>query len=436
MARKGCKKTKTGCLTCKIRKIKCDETKPSCRCCNDTGRKCDGYTVQASLESKIRSDLGRHGSNSASERRALQYFYEYAAPRLSGPRRPVFWTHFVMQLSESEPIVKHSLLAISHLYEAREIQSTPSIRPSLALQYYNASIKGLKAVEDQSLVLVVCILFTCIELLLSNNETAIQHCNHGLAILENYNNDNPWILEHLLPIFRRLSVLPLLIGKPLADSAFAPVLRPVVPTRFESIEDAQSMLDDIFKQLMLLRHWKQKGTHFDVVKERSCIDSLLHQCKELIQNLDIDSTSQADCASAGPQALMQMRFQLCQVCFDMVFPEDQADSNEKNIHDFRKMITQASAFNKLRTIRVPRFVFELAFSPILSFIVMECKCLELRLAALRLIRVLGAERESLFESHNLYTLGRQRIQTEHGVILDIADCPQDFILDSDLYSLI
>ncbi|RBA19172.1 hypothetical protein FPRO05_10101 [Fusarium proliferatum] len=36
-------KVKTGCATCRIRKIKCDEAKPFCEKCFKTGRKCDGY---------------------------------------------------------------------------------------------------------------------------------------------------------------------------------------------------------------------------------------------------------------------------------------------------------------------------------------------------------------------------------------------------------
>ncbi|KAF1991182.1 hypothetical protein K402DRAFT_400649 [Aulographum hederae CBS 113979] len=47
VARKGnieCKtKVKTGCATCRIRKIKCDENKPFCQKCVKTGRTCDGY---------------------------------------------------------------------------------------------------------------------------------------------------------------------------------------------------------------------------------------------------------------------------------------------------------------------------------------------------------------------------------------------------------
>lgn len=41
--RKSHPKTRTGCLTCKIRRKKCGEEKPACLRCTSTGRKCDGY---------------------------------------------------------------------------------------------------------------------------------------------------------------------------------------------------------------------------------------------------------------------------------------------------------------------------------------------------------------------------------------------------------
>ncbi|KAG4442856.1 hypothetical protein IFR05_001652 [Cadophora sp. M221] len=39
----------TGCLECKLRKIKCDESKPTCGQCNRTGRECSGSTLQRSV---------------------------------------------------------------------------------------------------------------------------------------------------------------------------------------------------------------------------------------------------------------------------------------------------------------------------------------------------------------------------------------------------
>ncbi|KAJ5373600.1 hypothetical protein N7517_005606 [Penicillium concentricum] len=41
--RKWAPKLKSGCMTCKVRRVKCDEEKPHCRRCISTGRKCDGY---------------------------------------------------------------------------------------------------------------------------------------------------------------------------------------------------------------------------------------------------------------------------------------------------------------------------------------------------------------------------------------------------------
>ncbi|KAK3385315.1 hypothetical protein B0H63DRAFT_181546 [Podospora didyma] len=38
-------KVKTGCQTCKTRKVKCDEGRPACVRCVSTGRACDGYGI-------------------------------------------------------------------------------------------------------------------------------------------------------------------------------------------------------------------------------------------------------------------------------------------------------------------------------------------------------------------------------------------------------
>ncbi|KXL49376.1 MAG: hypothetical protein FE78DRAFT_67750 [Acidomyces sp. 'richmondensis'] len=40
----GVKRVKTGCITCRIRRVKCDEKKPACFRCVATGRHCDGYS--------------------------------------------------------------------------------------------------------------------------------------------------------------------------------------------------------------------------------------------------------------------------------------------------------------------------------------------------------------------------------------------------------
>ncbi|ATZ57742.1 hypothetical protein BCIN_15g02830 [Botrytis cinerea B05.10] len=40
-------KTRTGCWTCRKRRVKCDEKKPDCSRCEASGFKCDGYSVES-----------------------------------------------------------------------------------------------------------------------------------------------------------------------------------------------------------------------------------------------------------------------------------------------------------------------------------------------------------------------------------------------------
>ncbi|KAF5486550.1 Aspercryptin biosynthesis cluster-specific transcription regulator atnN [Colletotrichum fructicola] len=118
MARKGSRKVRTGCLTCKIRKIKCDEGKPFCNRCTSTGRKCDGYAVEPAsvLRWQRPQTLQIDSSTSGEEARALQYYCEHVAPFIAGPTDPYFWTHLAVQFINREPAVKHSVIAIGLLH--------------------------------------------------------------------------------------------------------------------------------------------------------------------------------------------------------------------------------------------------------------------------------------------------------------------------------
>ncbi|KAH7144697.1 hypothetical protein DER46DRAFT_639667 [Fusarium sp. MPI-SDFR-AT-0072] len=181
----------------RIRRVKCDEKKPACHRCTSTGRKCDGYALMQKI---INPQDVAHGRmilprvatiNSQAllpdeERRALGYFHSVISPRLSSARDGYLWTHLVMQLSESEAVVKHTILSISSLFESSEGKSVAPYTERFALQHYTQAIQRLKTIHSEPLVLLVCILFICVEYLLANNKIALQHCQHGLAIMEKY----------------------------------------------------------------------------------------------------------------------------------------------------------------------------------------------------------------------------------------------------------
>ncbi|KAI3330220.1 hypothetical protein F4824DRAFT_344984 [Ustulina deusta] len=62
--------------------------------------------------------------------------------------------------------------------------------------------------ENESLVLLVCILSVCIEFLRGNRAAATEHSQHGISIPKRVEETFPWAKKHLFPIFRRLGVLP------------------------------------------------------------------------------------------------------------------------------------------------------------------------------------------------------------------------------------
>jgi hypothetical protein len=71
-----------------------------------------------------------------------------------------------MQFSHFEPTMRHAVLSISSLYEefARGSRITRQVCGSnFAVNHYNAAIKHVKPASDEQMILVVCVLFICIE---------------------------------------------------------------------------------------------------------------------------------------------------------------------------------------------------------------------------------------------------------------------------------
>jgi hypothetical protein len=116
--RLGSRKTRTGCVTCKARRVKCDEGKPFCQRCVSAGRQCDGYpdamprtkglTNAVSLVTPLR--LKQH------ELQTLDYFVSVTAPQLSSSLDSSFWSHQLLQLCHAEPFVLEAVLSISTLH--------------------------------------------------------------------------------------------------------------------------------------------------------------------------------------------------------------------------------------------------------------------------------------------------------------------------------
>ncbi|KAJ5810885.1 hypothetical protein N7447_010401, partial [Penicillium robsamsonii] len=84
--RKWAPKLKSGCMTCKVRRVKCDEEKPHCRRCMSTGRKCDGYAHPPFVVEVLKSC---HNNDSRGQRLVK---YDMIGP---GSSSPLFESHLL-----------------------------------------------------------------------------------------------------------------------------------------------------------------------------------------------------------------------------------------------------------------------------------------------------------------------------------------------------
>ncbi|WPG99616.1 Hypothetical protein R9X50_00243400 [Acrodontium crateriforme] len=224
-------KTRTGCRTCRQRHIKCDEERPACRRCTISGRVCDGYEMSlAMLQGGAKNPatlLPKHGSPtglseistpaavpsspfdlSAIERQAYEYFKWQTAHQLPGSSWAPSWEKLALQVGEREHAVMHAMIAVGAMHQwssaAFEMRNNPSLasiqsRPvntcqhEFAISQYNKSMEymqtHIKAIarggpdSNVEIVLLVCLLFVCFEILQDSESSAVLHLRTGLRIL-------------------------------------------------------------------------------------------------------------------------------------------------------------------------------------------------------------------------------------------------------------
>ncbi|PSS03747.1 hypothetical protein BD289DRAFT_358524, partial [Coniella lustricola] len=273
--RKGSKKVRTGCVTCKVRKVKCDENKPFCLRCTKTWRKCDGYLDPRLLAGRrLKRDNNMHGYNlepllefsAPEEKRAFYFFQNVTAPCISGELDSVFWRVIVLQISQAEPAVRHAVLAVSSLHEGlaggtiahSENGTIAHATQSFALQQYNKAIARLLDQMNSPLSsplasLLTCILFVCIEYMQGKDRESLIHLEQGRQLLTSLGQqltgaELECIVRHVVPLYTRLSLTSFLFGGspvPIPDSL---KVHKDVPDVFDTFDNMRHSIHEFMEQ--------------------------------------------------------------------------------------------------------------------------------------------------------------------------------------------
>ncbi|VUC23526.1 unnamed protein product [Clonostachys rosea] len=237
---KGRTKVKTGCVTCRIRKVKCDEKKPSCQKCTSTGRKCDGYESPFRVHVQNNQLTNNVYARGIKLRAGLQTIC--SAPTALGPEdisllcryfstKTIFNVPLdcneeakqVLQASLTDIPIRHAVMSLKALRE--ELESSGDKSPSsigrrtpscdYGLQQYSVALSGLasklssSSASELKTALLCCQVFISIEQVRGNFAAMALHIVRGLGIMREYRARPSFtITNELLPAHR--SQLPFL----------------------------------------------------------------------------------------------------------------------------------------------------------------------------------------------------------------------------------
>lgn len=88
-----------------------------------------------------------------------------------------------MQFSHLQPMVRHAVLAIGSLYQDIHKCGHIGRQSTFAVDHYNEALKRTASLDNEQLILLLCVLFICIEYLQGNIDAALQHTRYGIVIL-------------------------------------------------------------------------------------------------------------------------------------------------------------------------------------------------------------------------------------------------------------
>lgn len=427
----------------RIRKIKCDEAKPHCLRCTSTRRNCDGYPPEAyrvySWDELLSSSaIIPTPSNGRSNRegRALDFFLHVAAPSLSNYPDKEFWTRLVPMACQQEPAVRHAAIAISSIYEQLRngrLDALDYPGGQFALDHYNQALSHLASKPNSEFtMLFLCILFVCIEILQKNAPAAIEHCRHGISILNNATM-TPWVREKLTPMFVRLSIFPFFFGRTITTFPSLSDLVTGATAPYTTFEDGLFALDllqaqsvrfirssDAYRQGIMYRLDYPENLH----KEQSDILAALSQWL-----LDFSIFREAypptshDAKATYLETLMKGLVSKIWVGSALDKTEMGYDSQ---LASFKTVVDAAEEIILLLSPVQPlysksKFTFGMGYMPLLYLVVIKCRNLNIRRKALRAMISLSTCQENLWDLSVISATGRRVIELEHSISLEAFD---------------
>ncbi|KAL7923346.1 hypothetical protein ACQKWADRAFT_60865 [Trichoderma austrokoningii] len=477
-AKSGNRKVKTGCQTCKKRRVKCDEKKPACQRCVSTGRVCDGYGVwgggnaygssnkapslpNSSLShyQKIPAPLSvismsqKHRIAGQPASIGFEYFRRYTSTKLPGLFESGFWDSLVLQASDQEPAVLHAVAALGAAHKNDE---------HISLVEYNKAIQHLRqslCSSDRDTIrvcLITCLLFVCIELLRGGFKAGYVHLSTGLRMLHEIQRrdgitaNNEVILrsraqsveDTLVEVFSRLNLQTALFGHVSMYLLYGGETDQVprtyyIPPAFSSMTEAKRHVDSLINGSYLL---SQKATQ--LLHEHQPFPETLYQSQNdletaLIKFLAALNSSRKELTktpgwrSIFGMPMLALYHTMAKIMAATALRGADEMIFDNHLRDFELLLKQSSglcdqmldemaqAFHR-RVTKMPghnTFTIDMGFITPLYYTIAKCRQPNLRRMVLELLRRVP-HREGAWDGPTVIRMGKILLKLEEGGFYD------------------
>ncbi|CAG8090480.1 unnamed protein product [Penicillium salamii] len=407
-------RSKSGCKTCKIRRVKCGEERPSCLRCTSTGRKCD-----FKLEPIIFVNPSLSPNTGSRERRAFAYYFEFAASSIGGGLDLDFWRTVVPQVCRHEPAVWDAIISIGALFECSQKGPNLFLRQvepkdldqnhQDVLAWYARSVSAIRRrIEsgnvDAFVGLISCMLFICVEALQGDTGGAMQLFAQGVRLIMALRpmiesgaisaSKAELLDDTIIPIFLRLAACALAIdGLPLNV-----LLENRTPELvFESLRSARNVIVSLAVEIPMFEakcidHMLQTDSSVvpdDLLAQRDILASKLESWYTAFAAMTNDSNKKiASPEEIGTAALFfsyhEMLYVMLGTCTSMCLTNFDAF-----IPNFQRIVEQSAITLRASTRpdgTQPPFTFELSVGLPLWFTSLRCRDPQIRRLSLTLLR--------------------------------------------------
>ena len=356
------------------------------------------------------------------EARALNYYQINVANELGGSVDHQFWTRSILQLSETEPAIRQSLIAISDLWEIQagqkiDLESAHQAHAELYNKALTLTARRVSEPEADTVALATCIIFLCLHCLKGDEQQTSKLLQTGSGVLNKvmrnfYTPEGTAVgevAEMFLPMFERVVLLLRLFGTRMPHFRSSQSILYDSPSNvfsyFATLNDARSALYWLISeshQLIMTARYYRLGSVYNDLDDMSLEIGIRKQSIQLTAYANwlaafdelCDKLAATNANDNHYQSSLRASHATAFIWLANCFQQNET-GYDAYTDSFRVVLRESAKIIAHNESKTSFFTFEMGVIPPLFLTALKCRDIELRQQALALLER-APEREGLW----------------------------------------